>query len=216
MAAKVDLIFYRHGEEIKVGEITVNDDNTLEGRIWKGPLTDLGRIAATSGMVAFQISAVAARPRTTENDCISSYDPNSPVPEVDSEWIWEKGNFYAEGRIRVIKVKYTEGAWKVKTAPVGRFVTAQRIENESHWNDLSRFWEAVTKPDEVLYLAVTRIEVAVCGDCEHKAIAARNGTQGPLAVCVHLDDSVISSPGAIQIVSANTGEVLFTFDSPST
>jgi hypothetical protein len=60
-----------------------------------------------------------------------------------------------------------------------------------------------------------RIEVQVCGNCEHKAITARGIINEALAICTHLDESVII-PDEILIVSANTGEVLFTFDVPRT
>lgn len=65
-----------------------------------------------------------------------------------------------------------------------------------------------------LYLTAQRIEVRICGNCEGKVIAARGTAPEPLAVCPHLDESVISLPDTIHIVSANTGEVIFTFEVP--
>ena len=47
-----------------------------------------------------------------------------------------------------------------------------------------------------------------------KTLKAKAYSDKPLAICAHLDDSDISAPGTIEIVSARTGEVLFTFQIP--
>lgn len=75
---------------------------------------------------------------------ISSYDANAPTPEVGSEWIWEKRIWSSDlpsirrsplmqgvnVRVAVEEVKWNGEEWWVKVG--------------GYWNDLSRFWEAVS------------------------------------------------------------------------
>jgi hypothetical protein len=62
MAAIVDLTFYRDGEPIKVGEVQISDDGTIDGSIWEGAIAALIPIASTPGMVELTISPLPAVP----------------------------------------------------------------------------------------------------------------------------------------------------------
>lgn len=67
---------------------------------------------------------------------IDSYDRKAPTPELGSRWTWEAGDARAEERIVVTEVRWNGEEWWVRTWGDGTGL--------EHWNDLSRFWEAVT------------------------------------------------------------------------
>jgi len=82
---------------------------------------------------------------------VNSYDHDAPTPAVGSRWIWEYGKPHAQETITVTDVKWNGEEWWVcsvadGTRPVGP-VTGVRfgiIPGKPYWNDLSRFWEAVS------------------------------------------------------------------------
>ena len=75
---------------------------------------------------------------------VSSYDHDAPTPPVGSEWMWEKRRWkwseipvfvpaVQRGiniRVTVEEVKWNGEEWWVKVS--------------GYWNDLGRFWEAVS------------------------------------------------------------------------
>lgn len=75
---------------------------------------------------------------------ISSYDEDAPVPAEGSEWIWEKrartwdeipvlvpaAQREINIRVKVEETKWNGEEWWVKIS--------------GYWNDLSRFWQAVS------------------------------------------------------------------------
>lgn len=64
---------------------------------------------------------------------VNSYDRNAETPAINSRWTWEPNKPFAYEEITVLEVWWNGEEWWVKT--IGR--------GETHWNDLSRFWEAV-------------------------------------------------------------------------
>ena len=79
---------------------------------------------------------------------VNSYDRDAPTPAIGSRWIWEPGKPYARENIMVTDVKWNGEEWWVRakvayrTTPWGTKYGV--VPGESYWNDLSRFWEAVT------------------------------------------------------------------------
>jgi hypothetical protein len=78
-------------------------------------------------------------------DYVNSYDKTAPLPAVGSMWVWELDLPHARALIEVVDVLWNNEEWWVQAktllpagAPQGR---QERI---THFNDLSRFWEAVT------------------------------------------------------------------------
>lgn len=61
MAAVIDLIFHRAKDDLKVGEVTINDDGTFEGTIWPKPIIALTAVAS-KGLVKMSIETVPAIP----------------------------------------------------------------------------------------------------------------------------------------------------------
>jgi hypothetical protein len=78
---------------------------------------------------------------------VSSYDRDAPTPAVGSRWIWERGSPHAEETITVSSVKWNGEEWWVEVV-VGRRATRSPsygvVPGNPYWNDLSRFWEAVS------------------------------------------------------------------------
>jgi antitoxin (DNA-binding transcriptional repressor) of toxin-antitoxin stability system len=77
---------------------------------------------------------------------VDSYDRSAPTPEVGSRWIWERGNEIAQETITVTEVKWNGEEWWVKSAVDKR--PRRRLNSTEpdtpYWNDLGRFWEAVS------------------------------------------------------------------------
>ena len=80
------------------------------------------------------------------SDYVSSYDRDAPVPSVGSRWVWEIDSPRARELIEVTHVKWNGEEWWVETLRLNTRsltdVTDMRPPTV-HWNDLSRFWEAV-------------------------------------------------------------------------
>lgn len=75
-------------------------------------------------------------------------DRHTLIPKIGSHWVWEVSDPWARCLIRVGEVKWNGEEWWVCAE---QLTIAQPIgEREpkdvvgSHWNDLYRFWEAVT------------------------------------------------------------------------
>jgi hypothetical protein len=86
---------------------------------------------------------------------VSSYDPDALVPEVGSRWIWEAGKPHAQVTIRVTDARWNGEEWWVcsvaEDVPPGppRVGTWHGVEpGKPYWNDLGRFWEAVSPVPE--------------------------------------------------------------------
>jgi hypothetical protein len=77
---------------------------------------------------------------------VNSYDHDAPVPTVGSRWIWERGNETAEETIKVTDVKWNGEEWFVATVagPRPPRELNNTVPGRPYWNDLSRFWEAVS------------------------------------------------------------------------
>lgn len=69
------------------------------------------------------------------SEIIDSYNRDAPIPEMGSEWVWERDNLCAQEAIVVIGTRWNGEEWWILTQ--GSCGT--------YWNDLSRFWEAVNK-----------------------------------------------------------------------
>ena len=76
---------------------------------------------------------------------VSSYDRDAPTPAVGSRWIWEANKPWARQPITVTDVKWNGEEWWVETTgdPCGHNLRYPPA-GQRYWNDLSRFWEAVT------------------------------------------------------------------------
>lgn len=76
-----------------------------------------------------------------------SCNKDSPVPATGSRWIWEQGQPDAQEIITVTRTEWNGEEWWVETVADDRpregFVTSV-ISGKPYWNDLSRFWEAVS------------------------------------------------------------------------
>ena len=82
---------------------------------------------------------------------VSSYDRDAPTPAINSRWIWELGKPIAEETITVTNVEWNGEEWWVETVadprPRRGFVIGNLYppaRQRPYWNDLSRFWEAVS------------------------------------------------------------------------
>jgi hypothetical protein len=82
---------------------------------------------------------------------VNSYDQDAPTPAIRSRWIWELGKPWAQETITVTDVKWNGEEWWVCTVcddrPRRGPVTGNMygvIPGRPYWNDLSRFWEAVS------------------------------------------------------------------------
>lgn len=73
---------------------------------------------------------------------VDSYDHDAPTPQVGSRWVWESTQPLATERSVVTEVKWNGEEWWVKTNGPGSPMFPSSA--GEHWNDLSRFWEAVT------------------------------------------------------------------------
>lgn len=82
---------------------------------------------------------------------VSSYDRDAPTPAIGSRWTWEAGKPHAQETITVTDVKWNGEEWWVETvaddrpfrSPVTR-TTVCVVPGKPYWNDLGRFWEAVS------------------------------------------------------------------------
>lgn len=74
---------------------------------------------------------------------VSEYDPNAPLPTIGSRWAWEIDEPNAREITEVTAVKWNGEAWWVETKtllPNPAFPS----DRDKHWNEIGRFWEAVT------------------------------------------------------------------------
>ena len=83
--------------------------------------------------------------------CVNSYDRDAPTPAIGSRWVWEPRSPFARETITVTEVEWNGEEWWVCTICDDRPrigpVTGQTygvIPGKPYWNDLSRFWEAVS------------------------------------------------------------------------
>jgi hypothetical protein len=82
---------------------------------------------------------------------VNSYNRDAPTPAIGSRWIWEYGKPHAQETITVTKVEWNGEEWWVESVcddrplrgPISR-ETFGVIPGKPYWNDLSRFWEAVS------------------------------------------------------------------------
>ena len=77
---------------------------------------------------------------------VSSYDRDAQTPAIGSRWVWERGKPGAEETITVTDVTWNGEEWWVCTVADNRTrrPPGYPVPGEPHWNDLSRFWEAVS------------------------------------------------------------------------
>jgi hypothetical protein len=84
---------------------------------------------------------------------VSSYDPQAPLPGVDSIWVWELDKPDACELIRVTEVFWNGEEWWVRTVRhpmryawlISEADLPRPLRDPTeHLNDISRFWEAVT------------------------------------------------------------------------
>ena len=74
---------------------------------------------------------------------IDSYDRSAPTPPAGSRWVWEIDKPHARELIEVIEAQWNGEEWWVRTRTLLPNLTYPPSGDE-HWNDLSRFAEAVT------------------------------------------------------------------------
>lgn len=74
---------------------------------------------------------------------ISSYDRDAPAPAIGSRWTWEPDKPWARETITVSDVRWNGEEWWV-CAQVEVWRLGYAVPGEAYWNDLSRFWEAVS------------------------------------------------------------------------
>lgn len=82
---------------------------------------------------------------------VNSYDRDAPTPAIGSRWIWEANRPFARETITVTRAEWNGEEWWVETIADARprrgFLTGNLYpprRERPYWNDLSRFWEAVT------------------------------------------------------------------------
>ena len=78
---------------------------------------------------------------------VNSYDRDAPTPRVGSHWIWERDLPWAKETITVSAVKWNGEEWWVESVGgqrPARYLSYGVTPGSSYWNDLSRFWEAVS------------------------------------------------------------------------
>src|SRR2546430_1190740 len=73
---------------------------------------------------------------------VSSYDLKAPIPAVGSRWVWEIDKPWARELIEVVEVKWNGEEWWIATESLINNLTFLSGAGP-HWNDLSRFHEAV-------------------------------------------------------------------------
>lgn len=76
--------------------------------------------------------------------CMSSYDKDAITPQVGTRWVWEIDRPHARELIEVVEVRWTGEEWWVATKPLLRNPAYPPTGRDVEWNDLGRFWEAVT------------------------------------------------------------------------
>ena len=76
---------------------------------------------------------------------VNSYDRDAPTPAIGSRWIWELGKPWAQETLTVTEVEWNGEEWWVCTISDGP-PRGSGILGKPYWNDLSRFWEAVSPP----------------------------------------------------------------------
>ena len=75
----------------------------------------------------------------------SSYDPGAQIPATGSRWVWEIDKPHAIAVIEVTDAQWSGEEWWVRTKTLLRNPTYPGdMGTGEYWNDLSRFWEAVT------------------------------------------------------------------------
>ncbi len=82
---------------------------------------------------------------------VNSYDRDAPTPAIKSRWVWEYGKPHAQETITVTDVRWNGEEWWVEAVADDRplRVWPRRGEfgvraGKPYWNDLGRFWEAVS------------------------------------------------------------------------
>ena len=82
---------------------------------------------------------------------VNSYDRDAPTPAIGSRWVWELGKPHAQETITVTDVHWNGEEWWVETVADDRPrrgpVTGRTfgvVAGKPYWNDLGRFWEAVS------------------------------------------------------------------------
>lgn len=78
---------------------------------------------------------------------VSSYDPTARTPAPGSRWVWEIDKPHARALIEVIETWWNGEEWWVHTRTLLPNLTYPLTHSptaDDHWNDLSRFCEAVT------------------------------------------------------------------------
>jgi hypothetical protein len=73
---------------------------------------------------------------------VDSYDKNAPLPRIGTKWIWEIDSDEARSLMEVTAIKWNGEEWWIQTQQI----LADRFSEigTRNWNDVGRFWEAVT------------------------------------------------------------------------
>lgn len=79
-------------------------------------------------------------------DYVSSYDHDAPRPKVGSRWVWEIDQPHARTLVEVTEVVWNGEEWWVTTVdlPTETLIGETPRPGRESWNDVGRFWEAVT------------------------------------------------------------------------
>ncbi len=76
---------------------------------------------------------------------VNSYDPNAPLPGLDSIWVWELDSPHARALIQVTEVFWNGEEWWTRMRTLLPRVERMPGEpEETNLNELDRFWEACT------------------------------------------------------------------------
>jgi hypothetical protein len=75
---------------------------------------------------------------------VNSYDQDALTPSPGTIWVWEIDEPHARELIEVVEVHWNGEGWWVATKTLLRNPTYPPTGREVEWNDLGRFWEAVT------------------------------------------------------------------------
>lgn len=89
---------------------------------------------------------MAATKRAAIPKRVRSYDRDAPTPAVRSRWVWEAGKPVARETITVTAVEWNGEEWWVQATADDRPVRhrSRAVPGKPYWNDLGRFWEAVS------------------------------------------------------------------------
>jgi len=81
---------------------------------------------------------------------VNSYDANAPLPAVGTRWVWEIDQPAARALIEVKAVRWNGEEWWVETEAL--MPDSYPSSGGRAYNDVGRFWEAVTVVGEVIVL----------------------------------------------------------------